>query len=270
MSRSPDHVAPADAPQPTPPTDAPAVEPGPRPAPWWRHLTVIVALALLPRVGLYFCGLIAMVLLFSDQRRNHYTRLGGTLLIGWWTFAWARSGIPPLVGVLLLGASAAAFAVAARQQSTRRVAMARTTSLAAVAGVLAVLNVVPWGTRSATFGEDAALMKALAASDGRVRATHAQVAATRERIIQRPLFVVLLFEPNGTTAETLDGEPCFRRAEVHVVDGLDGSVGRVDLVDRLLLATRTSDVAEAREKDGFCLPLPRGTHRDIVPVPTAG
>lgn len=270
MSRSPDHVTTADAAQPAPPTSSPAVEPGPKAAPWWRHLAVVVALALLPRVGLYFCGLIAMVILFSDQRRNAYTRLGGTLLIGWWTYTWARSGIPPVVGLLLLGAAAAALARAAIEQRTRRPAMVRNALLALVAGVLAVLNIVPWGTTSAKFGEGEALHRAIAASGGRVRATHAQVAATRERLVQKPLYVVFLFEPNETTPETLDGEPCFRRAEVHVVDGLDGAVDRVGLMGTLLLGHYRSDVAEARESDGFCLPLPRGTHRDVVPVPTGG
>jgi hypothetical protein len=270
MSRSPDHVTAPEAAQPTPSADSPVAVPEPKAAAWWRHLAFVIALALLPRIGLYFCGLIAMVILFSDQRRNAYTRLGGTLLIGWWTFTWARSGVPPLLGLALLAAAAAAFAVAAVQQSGQRVTLVRNASLAVVAGVLAVLNVVPYGKRSAEFGEDEALRRAVAASAGRVEATHAQVAATRERLIQRPLYVVLLFEPNPTTAETLDREPCFRRAEVHVVDGLDGTVDRADLIDRLLLANRRSNVAEARKKDGFCLPLPRGTSQDIVPLPAAG
>jgi hypothetical protein len=263
MSRSPDHVAAAG-----PPTsdDVARAESTPKAAPWWRHLGVIVALALLPMVSLYFCGFIAMVILLSDQRRDRYVRLGGVLLIGWWTFTCARNGVPPAFGLVLLAAAAAAYIVAARRQPDVA-ARARTVALAVVAGALALLNVVPWGMRSARFGKQEALRLAAEASSGRVRATHAQVAAARERIVQRPVYLVLLFEPNPATATTADGEPCFRRAEVHYVDGIDGSVDRVDLVDRLILANHSSLVAEAREKDGFCLPLPRGTRNDIVPIP---
>jgi hypothetical protein len=234
--------------------------------PWWRNLGVILALAALPRIGLGFAGLVAMMLLFTDQRRHPYTRLGGTLLIGWWTFLWARSGVPILFGLGLLGASAACFGVAA-MQSQEPTARIRNAVIAALAALLAVLNVFPWGTRKAEFDKAAALTRAMQATQREVKPTHAQVTKTRERFVQRPLYLVLLFEPNEKTAQTGDGEPCFRRAEVHVVDALDGSVDRTDLVDRLMLVPGRYSVAQARERDGFCLPLPRGSGKDIVRIP---
>lgn len=270
MTHDSDHVTVAGATEPATPIDPPVEESAPGPAPWWRHMGVVAVLGLLPMVKLGFCGLIAMVILFSDQRRHPYTRLGGTLVIGWWTFTWARNGIPPLLGLGLLGAAAAAYVVAARARRHDRPALLRNGTLALVTGVLAALNVAPWGARSATINEDEAIRRAVAASAGRVRATHAQAAASRTRLTQRPQYLVLLFEPNATTAKTLDGEPCFRRAHLQFVDGVDGTVDRRDFLHRLVPISRWSPVSEAREKDGYCLPLPRGTHKDIVPLPTAG
>ena len=258
----------------TPNTETTAVAPGGAPHPgdaaaaprrWWRHLGVILALAALARLGLGFAGLVAMMLLFTDQRRHPYARLGGTLLIGWWTYTWARAGVPPLLGLGLLAAAGVCFAVAAVQQQTPA-ARIRNAALAVLATLLGLLNVIPYGTRAAAFDEAGALSRAQRATKREVRPTHAQVTKTRERFVQRPLYLVLLFEPNEKTAKTADGEPCFRRAEVHVVDGLDGSVDRTDLVDRLMLVPGRYSVAEARERDGFCLPLPRGSRNDIAPI----
>lgn len=279
MTRSPDRTAPPPAQRPERPADpadqahppdagdVAGADPTATQSPWWRHGGVIVALAALARFRLHFCALLAIAILFSDVRRNPYARLGGTLLIGWWTFTWARNGIPPLIGLGVLLAAGAAYSVAALSERPGWPAMARNAAMAAIAVCLGVLNIVPWGTSSPRFGEDEALRRAVAASGRRVQATHAQVEPGRERLTQRPVYWVLLFEPNETTATTLDGEPCFRRAAVHAVDALTGAVDRSDLLGRLLLADHRSTVAEAREKDGFCLPLPRGTARDVVPIP---
>lgn len=251
-----------------------AQQPGALPTPnaigaktWWRNLAVIVLLAALTRVGFYFTGVVAMLILLSDLRRHPYTRLGGTITIAWWTFVWARASVPPLVGLGLLLAAAAAFAVATQQQFAAPIAAVRNAALALTAVALALLNIVPYGLKAPRFGKQEALARAVAASRGAIRATHAQVARTRERFDQRPVYLVLLFEPNTVAATTSDGEPCFRREEVHVVDGITGGVDQSRLVDRLMLAPSRYQLAQAREKDGNCLPLPYGTRRDIVPIP---
>lgn len=234
---------------------------------WWRHLAVILLLAALTRIGFYFAGVVAMLILLTDLRRHPYTRLGGTLAIGWWTFVWARGSVPPLIGLGLLAAAAAAYAVAMLQQLSAPVAAARNAVLALAALAFALLNVVPYGMKPPRFDKQEALRRALASSPGAVRATHAQVARTRERFDQRPVYLVLLFEPNALAATTSDGEPCFRREEVHVVDGLSGAVDQSRLVDRLTLAPHRYQLAQARQKDGNCLPFPYGTRGDIVQIP---
>lgn len=236
-------------------------------SPWWRHLAVVLLLAALTRVGFYFAGLVAMLIVLTDLRRHQYTRLGGTLVLAWWTFLWGRSGVPPLIGFGLLGLAAGCFAVAAAGQPGHRAAVIRNAVLAAVAAALALLNIVPYGLDSPTLTKNEALERAITARRGDIEATHAQVVRTRERFDQRPVYLVLLFELNKVTAKTRDGEPCFTREEVHYVDGLNGAVDRSRLVDRLMLAVDRYQVATAREEDGNCLPLPRGTSRDIVTVP---
>lgn len=236
-------------------------------APWWRHLAVILLLAALTRIGFYFAGVVAMLILLTDLRRHPYTRLGGTIAIAWWTFVWARSSVPPLLGLGLLVLAAGAYIVATVQQLRTPVAAVRNATLALAVAALAVLNVVPYGMKAARFDKAEALSRAVAASRGDIRATHAQIARTRERFDQRPIYLVLLFEPNALAATTSDGEPCFRREEVHVVDGLSGAVDRRGLIDELMLAPSRYQLAVAREKDGNCLPLPRGTSRDIVRIP---
>ncbi|MEO7245022.1 MAG: hypothetical protein ABIX12_07725 [Rubrivivax sp.] len=208
-----------------------------------------------------------MLIYLSDLRRHPYTRLGGAIVIAWWTFVWARGGVPPLIGLGLLVLAAAAYAFAAAQQVRQPFALVRNGVAAAVALGLAVLNVVPYGLATPRFDKAEALARVLAVSPGDVRATHAQVARSRERFDQRPVYLVLLFEPNAQAATTLDGEPCFRREEVHYVDGINGSVDRSRFLDRLTLSGSRYQLAQAREKDGYCLPLPRGTNRDIVRIP---
>lgn len=236
-------------------------------APWWRHLAVVLLLVALTRVGLYAAGVVAMLIVLTDLRRHPYARLGGTLAIAWWTFAWARSSVPPLIGLGLMLLAAGAFSVAAAQQRHRAPRVAVNAVLAVVALALALLNVVPYGTKPSRLTNQEALASALAASRNDVRATDAQVVRTRERFTQRPVFLVLLFERNAKAATTRDGEPCFRRGEVHIVDGITAVADERGLVDRLTLAPGRYHLAEAREKDGNCLPLPRGTRRDIVPIP---
>jgi len=236
-------------------------------APWWRHLAVVLLLVALTRVGLYAAGVVAMLIVLTDLRRHPYTRLGGTLVIAWWTFVWARSSVPPFIGLGLLLLATAAYAVAAAQQRDRPARAAFSVVLALVVLTLALLNVLPYGTKPPLLDDQEALASAIAASRNEVRATDAQVVRTRERFTQRPLFLVLLFERNAKAATTRDGEPCFRRGEVHVVDGLTGVADERGLVDRLTLAPSRYQLAEAREKNGNCLPLPRGTRRDIVPIP---
>ncbi|MEO6714608.1 MAG: hypothetical protein ABIM89_14400 [Mycobacteriales bacterium] len=235
-------------------------------APWWRHVAVILVLAALTRVGFYFAGLVAALIMLTDLRRHPYTRLGSSLVLVWWTFVWGRASVPPLIGLGLLGCAAAAYAVAATQQRERRASLARNVVYASVAAALALLNVLPYGLRGPSLDKQAALSRALAASRSEIDATHAQVVRTRERFNQRPLFLVLLFEPNANAATTGDGEPCFQREEVHIVDGLSGDVDQRGFVDRLMLAPSRYQRATAREKDGNCLPLPRGTRRDVVPI----
>jgi hypothetical protein len=235
--------------------------------PWWRHLAVVLLLAALARVGLYFAGLVGLLIFLTDLRRHPYTRLGGSLVIAWWTFVWARASVPPLTGLALMLAAGAAYAVASWQQLRQPAAAARNAALAGAAVVLALLNVVPYGMRAAKLDKAQALARAVAVSRGDVHATDAQVAKTRARFDQRPVYLVLLFEPNANAATTSDGEPCFRREEVHVVDGIDGTVDRRGLIDRLMLTPNSYQLAEARKKDGNCLPLPRGTRKDVVRIP---
>ncbi|MEP7055329.1 MAG: hypothetical protein ABI912_08790 [Actinomycetota bacterium] len=208
-----------------------------------------------------------MLLFLTDLRRHPYTRLGGTLVIAWWTFVWARASVPPLIGLGMLLAAGGAYVVAVVQQIRRPVATMRNGALAAACFALALLNVVPYGLRSPDLTKQQALNRAVAASRGDVHATQAQIARTRRRFDQRPVFLVLLFEPNAVAATTQDGEPCFRREEVHVVDGLTGAVDQRGVIDRLMLAPGSYQLAEARKKDGNCLPLPRGTSKDVVPIP---
>lgn len=236
-------------------------------APWWRHLGIVLLLVALTRVGFYFAGLVAMLIVLTDLRRHPYARLGGTVVIAWWTFVWARSSVPPLIGLTLLLVAAVSYGVAARQQRSRPRAFVVNSLLAVVAGAVAVANITPYGLRGPRFEESEALSLAIAASRGDVRATHAQVVSTRERFTQRPLYLVLLFEPNVGAPPTRDGEPCFRREEVHVIDGISGTADKRGFIDALTLAPARYQLAEAREKDGNCLPLPRGTSRDIVPIP---
>jgi hypothetical protein len=228
---------------------------------------VVLLLAALTRIGFYFAGLVALLIFLTDLRRHPYTRLGGSLVIAWWTFVWARASVPPLIGLALMVAAGGAYAVAVVQQFRQPAAAARNAALAAVSVALALLNVVPYGLRAARLDKREALARAVAASRGDVHATHAQVARTRRRFDQRPVYLVLLFEPNAVAATTEDGEPCFRREEVHVVDGIDGSVDRRSVIDRLMLAPNSYQLAEARKKDGNCLPLPRGTNKDVVRIP---
>lgn len=236
-------------------------------ATWWRSLGIILVLAVLTRVGFYAAGVVAMLIVLTDLRRHPYTRLGGTLVLAWWTFVWARASVPPLIGAGLLLLAAAAYSYAAWQQHRRPLKVALNAALALAALTLGLLNVVPWGLTKSDFGDQEVLSRALAASNNEVAATNAQIVRTRERITQRPMFLVLLFELNAKAATTRDGEPCFRRGEVHIVDGISGAVDESSLVDKLTLAPSRYQLSQAREKDGNCLPLPRGTSRDIVPIP---
>lgn len=234
---------------------------------WWRHILVILLLAALTRVGLYAAGLVGMLIMLTDLRRNQYSRLGGALVLGWWTFLWSRNGVPPLIGFALLALAAAGFAVAVGTQRDRPRAAAGNALSAIIVGALAVLNVAPYGLASPKIDKTDALRLAMAATRGDVRATHAQVVKTRERFDQRPVYIVVLFEPNAQTATTLDGEPCFRRGEVHYVDGITGAVNATRVFDRLVLAGDRYELAEARATDGNCLPLPRGTSSDVSRIP---
>lgn len=239
-------------------------------SPWWRHLAFVLLLVALARFSLYAATLVGMVIFFSDQRRNLFTRLGGTILMAWWLLTWSWSAAPPVIAMTLLVLSAVGYVMAARSEQGHRWAVVRNGAFAAVAVALAVLNVVPWGLREATIDGDEALRIALAAKRGSVDPTDAQVVPTRERFTQRPVYAVLLFERDGART-TADGEPCFRRLDTHIVDGLDGAADRRTVtqwatLDPLLDVT-ADEVAEGRKSDGYCLPVPRGISKVIRPVP---
>ena len=236
---------------------------------WWRNLAFVLVLVLLARFSLYFLTLVGMVIFFSDQRRNRYTRLGGTILMAWWLLTWSWSAAPPIIAAGLLVAAAVAFVAAVRSEQHRRWAATRNAALAVVAGLLAVLNFVPWGLREPVVDRGEALQIALANRRGTVVPTDAQIVPTRERFTQRPVYAVLLFERNGDKL-TADREPCFRRLDTHIVDGITGaadpsSAAQWITLDPLLDPT-ADEVAEARERDGFCLRVPRGISTQVVPV----
>jgi hypothetical protein len=236
---------------------------------WWRNLAFVLLLVLLARLSLYFLTLVGMVIFFSDQRRNRFTRLGGTILMGWWLLSWSWSAAPPIIAAGLLIASAAAFVAAVRLEQGRRWPSVRNAALAGVAVLLAVLNYVPWGLREPAVDRAEALQIALANRRGTVNPTDAQIVPTRERFTQRPVYAVLLFERNGDKV-TADNEPCFRRLDTHIVDGVTGAADRRSAAQWVtldpLLDQTADEVAEARERDGFCLRVPRGISRQVVPV----
>lgn len=223
--------------------------------PWYRSLSFLVPAGIVSGMfGLYFAGLIVLLLFFSDRRRDRNVRIGGSLLLLWWLWTWTLPGTSPYVGFGLLVGSAVFLGLAAR--SADGTARATVAGLAATAAALAALALVPYGVRGPELSEDAALRRTLDTRRGHqdnVDASQADVVPSRERFTNRPFYFVVLHEQNPDRAKTGDGEPCFRRAEVHVVDALDGSVEREANV-------------EAKDEDGNCLPLRLGTGSDLVPV----
>lgn len=238
-----------------PPEGGGAGEPDGGGRPWYRRLEFLVPAGVLSGlVGLFFVGLIVMLLLVGDPRRDRDLRIGGPVLLLWWLWTWTLPGTSPYIGAGLLLVAAVFLGRAARTASGRARAVTGGLALAAIA--LAVAGLVPYGVRQPDLGEGEALRLVLEARRGdpeNVDAAKADVVPARERFTSRPYYFVVLHEQNPDRAVTGDGEPCFRRAEVHVVDGIDGSVER-------------QRIADALPEDGNCLPLKIGTGAGLVPV----
>jgi hypothetical protein len=248
------------------PPDAPTTaqaEPTAAVRPWYRS-TWFLALTggLAVYVGLQFVGLIAVVLLVGDHTRDRDARIGGGVLIFWWTFAVAStraSGFGPLpyVGFALL-AIASVFLVrgALDRRGLPWGARWGVTVLAALAVVLGVLQLVPYGFRSPTVDSGRAVelvaeKRAADAQDEDIAATRALAELGRVLVTQRPYWVVAVFEPSSAKAETPDGNPCFSRAQAYVVDGVDGRI------------TRADKIVEP-DDDEPCLPINEDTADDLV------
>ena len=227
---------------------------GAEPRGWWRAGPFLAALTLATALlGQFFLGLIAILLLVSDTRRSTEARLAGAAVMVWALFTATPLGAGPWVGLLLLGAAAGLWGRLAWR--TRRRLRLLPAAGAVAAAALAVVHVVPYGLRAPTVSPDEAVQRALTARGaGRVAATRLLVERSRLRVVQRPFWYVVFYEPHPDKAFTADREPCFSRAETLTVDGLDGRVRRVG-------------VADARARDGGCLALPQGTGRDLRPVP---
>jgi hypothetical protein len=260
----------------TAPTDP--LHPGPRQ--WYRRNPFLAVIGgVLVVVGNYFLGLIAVVLLAGDRTRDTESRIGGAVLIFAWMFIWTLPGASPYAGFALLAIAAWFLLRSARRRASGDVQVGwRAPAILGLAAVVgAVLGLVPYGVRSAEFDADAAVDRVLSArerdSDRPVRPADfavygglafqddfspiepAQrlVAAARFRFTNAPIYYVVLLEQNPTTASTGDGEPCFSASETLTVHGITGEVVNLGRQD-------------AREEDGRCLPLLRGTRADLEPV----
>jgi len=248
--------------------------------PWFRSNAFLAVVGgLLVVAGLYILGLIAIVLLAGDRTRDRESRVGGAVLIFAWMFTWTLPGASPYMAFTLLGIAAYFLGRSAmrRRAGEVRAGWRSPAALAAVAVVAAVAGLVPHGIRSSGFDADEAAAKVLAArEDGTARrvsgsdfpiyggqsfqddfrpidAAQRLVAAARLRFTNTPMYYVVLFEQNDETKLTGDGEPCFSASETHSVHGLSGDVVNLGRQD-------------AREEDGGCLPLLKGTKRELEPV----
>ncbi|HVF20374.1 MAG TPA: hypothetical protein VNA14_09040 [Mycobacteriales bacterium] len=249
--------------------------------PWFRSNAFLVfAGGLLVVLGLFFLGLIAIVLLAGDRSRDTDSRVGGAVLMFAWMFTWTLPGVSPYGAFALLAIAAWFLLKSARLRRTAESAggWRAPGALAAISGLAAVLALVPYGFRSSDFDADDAARRVLEArTNGSARQvdpgdfavyglramtddfepiepSQRLVAAARLRFLNTPIYYVVLFEQNPTTTFTGDGEPCFSASETHSVHGLSGEVvnlGRQDAID----------------EDGGCLPLPRGTQEDLEEIP---
>ncbi len=242
-------------------TDDVGRAPAPGPRPWWRSTAFLLLLGgVAPRFGFFFTGLIAMALLLGDATRQRDVRAGGAVVVLYWTWVWTFAGIQPPIAFVLLTIAAVFFfraTRALRSEHARSWWWTATATLATAA--FAVLNLVPYGVRQAELSKTDALKRTAdaQAADRRIAATRAAVYAVRNRLTQRPLYIVVLFEPNTTQPTTGDGEPCFRRLERVQVDGISGDLDRLGVV-------------EAAAADGNCLRVKVGTRLELLPVPAAG
>lgn len=264
-------------------TDETAVErTATRPArSWFRSNGFIAFLAIpWPYLGFFFLGFIAIVLLSGDRSRDLPSRVGGSVLIFAWIYAWTLAGfVTPYVGFTVFGIAAYYLATSARRRRSGDApgGWATPAVLAATATALAVVGLVPHGVRSARFDADEAATRVLAAREAGtartistsdvlvygaralqdefepVEAEQRLVEPARFRFTNAPIYYVVLFEQNPETARTGDGEPCFSASETLTIHGISGDVVNLGRQD-------------AREEDGGCLPLLRGTRADLEPV----
>jgi hypothetical protein len=235
------------------PDQGPAAATGGRP--WYRRLTFVVPAGIASGIlGLFFVGFAVLLLFLTDRDRHRDVRIGGSVLLLWWLWTWTLAGTSLYIGVGLLVTTAVFLAAAARTLDRRPAAVAG--GLAASALLVAATGLFPDGVRAPALDKEEALQRVMTSRRGHpenVTASQADVVATRARFTNRPYYFVVLHERNPDRATTGDGEPCFRRAEIHLVDALDGSA-------------RRQQVTEARAEDGHCLPLKVGTHQNLVPV----
>ena len=248
---------------------------------WFRTNTFLAfAGGVLVLLGNQFLGLIAVVLLAGDRTRDRSSRIGGAVLVFAWIMTWGPSGAPsPYASFALFAIAAVFLGQSTRQRRSGDVpgGWRAPAGLAAAAGALAVLALVPYGMRGSAFDEDAAVERVLAArADGSARrvrpadfavygrlafqsdfdpvqASQRLVAPSRLRFTSAPIYYVVLLEQNPTTKLTGDGEPCFSASETHTVHGRSGRVVNLGRVDAL-------------KDDGGCLQLPRGTRSELEPI----
>ena len=253
----------------------------PRSRSWFRSTAFIAFLAIpWPFLGFYFLGFIAIVLLSGDRSRDLASRIGGSVLIFAWIYTWTLAGfVTPYVGFTVFGI--AAYYLLSSAQRRRRGALrgswAAPAALGAIAVVLAVVGLVPHGVRAARFDADEAAERVIAARDrGTARkisssdvlvygaralqedwapidAAQRLVEPARFRFTNAPIYYVVLFEESSEAARTGDGEPCFSASETLTIHGITGEVINLGRQD-------------AREEDGGCQPLLRGTRADLEPV----
>ncbi|MCA1822961.1 MAG: hypothetical protein ABR520_07475 [Mycobacteriales bacterium] len=230
-----------------------------RARPRWQALWFVCLVGVVgPALGLYFLGLIAAFVLAIDATRPKGIRAAGVAVLAWWTWVWTLPGVPPYPSFALLGIAATSLvrSAAATWRAERHAAIAAA-GLAVGVATLAVLSLLPYGVRAPRVDRSHALAQALdahrSAGSGAIDARWAQVATARQRFIQRPLYYVVLFEPNPSLASTDDGEPCFRRSETYRIDGVDA---------------RATDLGkvEARAADGGCLRLKVGTRAELTRI----
>ena len=174
-------------------------------APWWRHLAVILLLAAADSRRVLLCGVGpgGALLVLTDLRRHPYTRLGSALVVACGPLSGALER-PAAHAVRDPRCAAGGIRDRPRRSSDPTGAGRSKRRVRGAAATLAILHVAPVRTARAALDKQAALTRRSQPVDPRSIAT-LTVVSGRAAIRQRPLYLVLLFEPNPTRKTTGTG-----------------------------------------------------------------